>query len=218
MLLLVPGLFRNLPQPVLASVVIAASLSLADIPSMVRLWKQRRTDFVVALTAFGGVALLGVLRGIALAVVISILNVFRRMWMPYRTELARVDGLPGYHDVRVHPEGQNPDGLVIFRFDAPLLFANARTFRDEIRALAAADPPPVWIVVAAEPITDVDTTAADMLEDLDLELNARGISLVFAEMKTPVREKVRRYELTRTIDPAHFFATVKQAVDAFHAR
>ena len=98
--------------------------------------------------------------------------------------------------------GQRPfDGLVLFRFDAPLLFANARTFRDEIRQLAAADPPPQWIVVAAEPITDVDTTAADMLEDLDIELNARGVSLVFAEMKTPVQEKVRRYELTRTIDP-----------------
>jgi high affinity sulfate transporter 1 len=218
MLLLVPGLLRNLPQPVLAAVVIAASLSLADIPAMVRLWRQRRTDFIVALTAFGGVALLGVLRGIALAVVISILNVFRRMWMPYRTELGRVDGLPGFHDRRVHPEGTTVDGLVLFRFDAPLVFANARTFRNEIRSLAAADPPPTWIVVAAEPITDIDTTAADMLEDLDLELNARGISLVFAEMKTPVQEKVRRYELTQTIDPAHFFATVRQAVDAFNAQ
>jgi high affinity sulfate transporter 1 len=218
MLLVVPGLFRNLPQPVLASVVIAASLSLADISGMVRLWKQRRTDFVIALTALAGVALLGVLRGIALAVVISILNVFRRMWMPYRTELGRVEGMPGFHDRRVHPEGQTVDGLVLFRFDAPLLFANARTFRDEIRALAASDPPPIWIVVAAEPITDIDTTAADMLEDLDLELNERGVSLVFAEMKTPVQEKVRRYELTQTIDPAHFFETVKQAVDAFTAR
>jgi MFS superfamily sulfate permease-like transporter len=213
----VPGLFRNLPQPVLASVVIAASMSLADIPAMVRLWNQRRTDFAVALAAFGGVALLGVLPGIALAVVISILNVFRQMWMPYRVELGRVDGLPGYHDRRVHPEGKTVDGLIIFRFDAPLLFANARTFRDEVRALAASDPAPIWIVVAAEPITDIDTTAADMLEDLDLELNARGVSLVFAEMKTPVQEKVRRYELTRTINPDHFFETVKQAVDAFTA-
>ena len=98
---------------------------------------------------------------------------------------------------------------MLFRFDAPLLFANARTFRDEIRLLAASEPRPTWIVVAAEPITDVDTTAADMLEDLDVELNARGVSLVFAEMKTPVQEKVRRYELTRTIDPDHFFDTVE---------
>ena len=215
MLLLVPWLFRNLPQPVLASVVISASLSLADIPAMRRLWRQRRTDFAVAMAAFGGVALFGVLPGIAIAVVISILNVFRKMWMPYRTELGRVSGLPGYHDRRMHPDGETVDGLVLFRFDAPLLFANARTFRDEIRKLAASAPPPQWIVVAAEPITDVDTTAADMLEDLDLELNARGVSLVFAEMKDPVKEKVLRYELTRTIDPDHFFPTVKQAVKAF---
>jgi high affinity sulfate transporter 1 len=215
MLVLVPGLFRNLPQPVLASVVIAASFSLADLPSMARLRRQRRTDFTVALAAFAGVAILGVLPGIALAVVISILNVFRRMWMPYRTELGRVDGMPGFHDRRVHPEGTTVDGLVLFRFDAPLVFANARTFRDEIRRLAASDPPPAWIVVAAEPITDIDTTAADMLEDLDLELNAHGVSLVFAEMMTPVREKVRHYGLNRTIDPDHFFGTVKQAVDAF---
>jgi MFS superfamily sulfate permease-like transporter len=104
---------------------------------------------------------------------------------------------------------------VLFRFDAPLFFANARTFREQVRRLAKSEPPPVWIVVAAEPITDVDTTAADMLEDLDETLNVQGISLVFAELKDPVREKIERYELTRAIDPAHFFPTVGAAVAAF---
>ncbi|HEX9257963.1 MAG TPA: SulP family inorganic anion transporter [Acidimicrobiales bacterium] len=217
MLLFAPGLFRNLPQPVLASVVIAASLSLADVPATRRLWQQRRMEFGVSMAAFLGVALLGVLPGIAIAVAISILNVFRRMWMPYRVELGRVDGLDGYHDLRAHPEGETKEGLVIFRFDAPLVFANSRTFRDEIRRLAATDPPPKWILVAAEPITDVDTTAADMLEDLDAELNAAGVSLVFAEMKTPVQRKIQRYGLTRTIDPAHFFHTVEEGVKAYDA-
>ena len=217
MLLVAPGLFRNLPQPVLASVVIAASLSLADVPATVRLWKQRRMEFGVSMFAFAGVVLLGVLPGIGLAVAMSILNVFVRMWMPYRAELGRVDGLAGYHDLKVHPEGRTTDGLVIFRFDAPLVFANSRTFRDEVRELAASDPAPRWIVVASEPITDIDTTAADMLEDLDEELNAAGVSLVFADMKTPVREKVQRYGLTRTIDPAHFFHTVDEAATAFAA-
>jgi high affinity sulfate transporter 1 len=216
MLLFAPGLFRNLPQPILASVVIAASLSLADIAATRRLWHQRRVEFVVSMSAFLGVVLLGVLPGIAIAVVISILNVFRKMWRPYRVELGRVDGLEGFHDLAFHPEGTTIDGLVIFRFDAPLLFANCRTFRDEVRLLAASDPPPRWILVAAEPITDVDTTAADMLEDLDEELNAQGTSLVFAEMKTPVERKIERYELTRTIDPDHFFDTLDEAVRAFH--
>lgn len=215
MIVLVPGLLRNLPQPILAAVVISASLSLADIAATRRLWHQRRMEFGVSMAAFLGVVLLGVLPGIALAVVISILNVFRRMWWPYTAVLGRVDGLDGYHDRSVHPDGLLPDGLVIYRFDAPLLFANARLFRDEIRAIAATDPAPRWIVVAAEPLTDVDTTAADMLEDLDEALNAKGISLVFAELKTPVEQKIHRYELTRTIDPAHFFPTIEAAVEAF---
>jgi high affinity sulfate transporter 1 len=218
MLLFAPGLMRNLPQPVLASVVIAASLSLADVPATVRLWKQRRMEFGVSMVAFAGVVFLGVLPGIGLAVAISILNVFRRMWMPYRVELTQVEGLDGYHDAEVYPEGSTIPGLVIFRFDAPLVFANSRTFRDEVRLLAASEPKPKWILIAAEPITDVDTTAADMLEDLDEELNANGVSLVFAEMKTPVQIKIERYGLTGTIDPSHFFHTLDDAVIAFEAQ
>jgi len=217
MIVLVPGLFRNLPQPALAAVVITASLSLADIPGTARLWRQRKAEFLLSLAAFLGVALLGVLPGIAIAVGLSILNVFRRAWWPYDTELGRVEGLAGYHDVHSYPDAQQVPGLVIYRFDAPLFFANATTFRDQIRRLAAADPPPQWIMIAAEPVTDVDTTAADMLTDLDEALNARGISLVFAELKDPVRAKIERYGLTRTIDPAHFFPTVGAAVAAFRA-
>jgi high affinity sulfate transporter 1 len=215
MLVLVPGLLRNLPQPTLAAVVIAASLSLADVPGTVRLFRQRRTDFALSMAAFLGVALVGVLAGIAIAVALSIANVFRRVWRPYETTLGRVPGTPGYHDVRNYPHAERLPGCTLLRFDAPLLFANSRTFRERVRALAQAEPPPAWIVVAAEPITDVDTTAADMLEDLDEALNARGISLVFAEMKDPVRRKVERYELTRTIDPAHFFPTLDAAIEAF---
>jgi len=215
MIVLVPGLFRNLPNPALAAVVITASLSLADIPGTVRLWRQRKTECLLSIAAFLGVALLGVLPGIAIAVGLSILNVFRRAWWPYDTELGRVEGLEGYHDVQTHPEAQHLPGLVIYRFDGPVFFANATTFRDEIRRLSQADPPPRWILIAAEPMTDVDTTAADMLEDLDQALNAQGTSLVFAELKDPVRRKIERYGLTRTIDPRHFYPTIESAVAAF---
>ena len=215
MIVLFPGLFRNPPQPALAAVVITASLSLADIPATVRLRRQRKAEFMLSITAFLGVALLGVLAGIAIAVALSILNVFRRAWWPYDTVLGRMEGLEGYHDIRSYPGAEHMPGLVIYRFDAPLFFANAKTFRDEVRRLARAEPKPKWIVIAAEPITDVDTTASDMLEDLDQALNADGISLVFAELKDPVRRKIERYGLTRTIDPRHFFPTVGAAVDAF---
>jgi MFS superfamily sulfate permease-like transporter len=215
MLVLAPGLLKNLPNPTLAAVVIAASLSLADIPGTVRLWRQRRTEFVLSVAAFLGVALLGVLQGIAVAVVLSILNVFRRAWWPYQTTLGRVPGVAGYHDREMYPDAEQLPGLVIFRFDAQLFFANARTFRDQIRRVAAAEPRPRWIVIAAEPITDVDTTAADMLADLDEELNAAGTSLVFAELKDPVRAKLERYQLIGPLDPDHFFPTLEAAIDHF---
>jgi len=214
-LLFVPGLLRDLPQPTLAAVVIAASLSLADLPATLRLHRVRRTEFLLSMAALLGVVLLGVLPGIALAVALSIGNVFRRAWWPYQTVLGRVPALPGYHDIHSYPEAERLPGCIIFRFDAPLFFANARTFREQIRALAASEPPPRWIVIASEPITDVDTTAADMLRDLDEAMNARGISLVFAEMKDPVRRKIERYALTETIDPEHFFPTLKAAIKAF---
>ena len=172
MLLVAPGLLRNLPQPALAAVVIAASLSLADIAGLRRLRRQRRSDFVLALVAFLSVALLGVLPGIAVAVGMSILNVFRRVWWPHQALLGRSGDVRGYHDTAYRQTTEHLPGLAIYRFDAPLLFANARTFRNQVRRLAALDPRPAWIIVAAEPITDVDTTAADMLEDLDDDLAA----------------------------------------------
>ncbi len=215
MLVLVPGLLKNLPNPTLAAVVIAASLSLADIPGATRLWQQRRVEFMLSIAAFLGVALLGVLQGIAVAVALSIFNVFRRAWWPYQTTLGRVPEMPGYHDRQLYPSADELPGLVIFRFDAQLFFANARTFREQIRNLAAHEPRPRWILIAAEPVTDVDTTAADMLAELDQELNAAGTSLVFAELKDPVRAKLERYALIGPLDPDHFFPTVEAAVDAF---
>lgn len=217
MLVLAPGLLRDLPQPALAAVVIAASFSLADIPGTVQLWRRRRTEFTVSITAFLGVALLGVLPGVAVAVAMSVLNVFRRVWWPYQTVLGRAPGVQGYHDLRAYPAAEHLPGLVMFRFDAPLIFANARVFRDQLRRLAGTDPPPRWILVAAEPMTDIDSTAADMLAELGEELGARGTALVFAEVKSPLRTKIDRYRLTRVLDPAHFFPTMEAAVEAYRA-
>ncbi|WP_420751236.1 SulP family inorganic anion transporter [Rhodococcus sp. O3] len=218
MIVLLPGLFRNLPQPALAAIVITASLSLADIPGTVRLWHQRRTEFTLSIVAFLGVAILGVLPGIAVAVLLSVFNIFRRAWWPYQTVLGRVPGLEGFHDVTVHPDARHLSGLEIYRFDAPLFFANVKTFRDNVRRLARSDPKPRWILIAAEPITDVDTTAADVLFELDRELDAQGTSLVFAELKHPVRMKIDRYGLAEAIEPAHFFGTVEEAVAAYIER
>jgi high affinity sulfate transporter 1 len=211
LLVLAPELMQYVPQPALAAVVIAAAFSLANMSATRRLWHQRRTEFLLCLAAFLGVALLGVLQGIVLAVALSILNVFRRAWWPHQTQLGRVVGIPGLHSTESYPQAQTLPGLIVYRFDAPLIFANSRTFSQEIHELVRSDPDLTWIVIAAEPITDVDTTAADMLEELDVWLNERGVSLVFAELKDPVRAKIERYELTRTIEPRHFFPTANEA-------
>ena len=216
MLIAAPGLLRNLPQPALAAVVIAASLSLADIAGLRRLRRQRRSDFVLALVAFLSVALLGVLYGIAAAVGLSILNVFRRLWWPHQAILGRSGGVRGYHDTAYRETSEHLPGLAIYRFDAPLLFANARTFRNQVRRLAAIEPRPVWIIVAAEPITDVDTTAADMLADLDADLDEAGTRLVFAELKDAVQAKVRSYEVS-TLSDDRFYPTIRTAVEAYAA-
>ena len=215
MLVLLPGLMATLPQPALAAVVIIASSSLADIPATRRLWTQRRTEFGVAMAAFLGVALLGVLPGILLAVVLSILGVFRRAWDPYRTVLGDVPGVPGYHDISMYPDAVQYPGLVIYRFDAPLIFANASTFREEVRHLARREPKPRWILVAAEPMTDVDTTAADMLEELHRELETDGIDLVFAEMKDAVRSKIRDYGVMWLAEREAFYPTIGSGVKAY---
>ena len=206
------GAMEFVPQPTLGAIVIVAALSLADVAGTRRLWRQRRMEFALSVIALLGVALLGVLPGILIAVGLSILNVFRRTWWPHHTELGRVDGVAGLHDTERYPDAELLPGLVVYRFDAPLIFANARMFGEAMRGIAQKQQDLRWIVIAAEPITDVDTTASDMLHELDLWLNERGVSLVFAEMKDPVREKIERYELTDTIDPAHFFPTLDAAL------
>ena len=170
---------------------------------------------MLSIAALLGVALLGVLPGILIAVALSILNVFRRIWWPHEVELGRVAGIEGLHDIETYPYAEELPGLVVYRFAAPLIFANSRTFSEHMRAIVEQHPEVRWIVIAAEPITDVDTTASDMLHDLDLWLNEHGVSLVFAEMKSAVREKIERYELTDTIDPEHFFPTLDAAVERY---
>ncbi len=216
LLLFLPGLLKDLPQPTLAAVVIAAALSLADIAGTRRLWHQRRSEWLVAAVAFLGVALLGVLPGIAVAVGLSVLNVFRRSWWSYRTRLGRVEGLAGFHDVTRYPQATELSGLTLLRFDGPLFFANARSFRETVRGLAAEGP--AWICLTAEPVTDIDPTAADTLIELVTELDASGIRLVLAELKDPVRSKLQDYELGDGLDATRFFPTIEEAVRGYLAQ
>ncbi len=216
MLLFVPGLVKNMPQSALAAIIIAASISLFDVEALGHFWVVRRSEFILAIVSILGVALVGVLQGIVIAVALSMFQLFERAWRPYSAILGKPDDIPGYHDLSHHPNGRQIPGLLMLRWDAPLFFANANLFRDRIRELIAqTEPRPVWIVIAAEPISHVDTTAGDMLVDLDLELNAAGIHLIFAELKDHVRDNMERFGLLETIDRHHFFPTLEVAVDEF---
>jgi high affinity sulfate transporter 1 len=216
LLLVAPAALQNLPQPILAAVVITAAIRLVDARAVRRLYRVRRPEFVLWLAAFLGVALLGVLVGILVAIVLSLADFVRRAWRPYDAVLGREDKLKGYHDLERHPNARLVPGLLLYRFDAPLFFANADYFRRRISDLVATTTPRIrWVVVAAEPITDVDTTAADTLFDLLGELQHHEVVLAFAEMKGPVKDRLRRYGLLAEVGAERFFPTVGTAVDGY---
>jgi len=169
--------------------------------------------------SFLGVAILGVIPGIVLAVVLSLLDFIRRAWQPHDAVLGRAEGVKGYHDTQRYPNARQIPGLLLYRWDAPLFFANADTFRERIVELVdGAETPVRWVVVAAEPITDVDTTAAEAISELDMELERRGVELAFAEMKDPVKDRLQRYGLKATIGREYFFPTIGVAVHEFLER
>ncbi|MGH2608145.1 MAG: SulP family inorganic anion transporter [Tepidiformaceae bacterium] len=216
LLLFFPNLVRNLPDAALAAVVIAAAIGLVEVKGVRKLYRMRKSEFVLAAACFFGVAAFGVIEGILIAVGLALFDFIRRAWRPYDAVLGRVDGLKGYHDISRYPEAKRVPGLVLFRWDAPLFFANAEVFADRVRQAVGASPTAArWVVVAAEPVTDLDTTAADVLKELDDDLVARGVDLRFAEMKDPVKDKLKQYGLFERFGGARFYPTVGTAVSAY---
>ncbi|MDP9210215.1 MAG: sulfate permease, partial [Actinomycetota bacterium] len=216
LLVAAPGALRNLPLPMLAAIVITAALGLIDAPAVRRLYQVRRSEFVLWLAAFLGVALLGVLVGIFVAILLSLADFVRRAWRPHDAVLGREDELKGYHDIDRHPSARRIPGLLLYRFDAPLFFANAGYFRRRVRELVTDATHPVrWVVVAAEPITDIDSSAADTLQQLLDELRQEHVTLAFAEVKGPVKDRLQRYGLFDAIGPDRFFPTIGTAVNGY---
>jgi high affinity sulfate transporter 1 len=216
MLLFFPNLVQNLPDSALAAVVISAAIGLIEAAGVRKLYRVHKMEFALSIACFLGVAVLGVIEGIFIAVALALLDFIRRAWRPYDAVLGRIDDLKGYHDVSRHPDAKRIPGLVLFRWDAPLFFANAEVFADRVRLAIASSPTPArWVVVAAEPVTDLDTTAADVLRELDEELAAEGVDLRFAEMKGPVKDRLRRYALYERFGDDHFYPTVGAAVSAY---
>lgn len=216
LLLLAPGLLSKLPTATLAAVVIASAIGLIEIADLRRIYRVQRWEFWLSMGCMAGVAVLGAIEGIVLAIVVAVIEFLWNAWRPYFAVLGRVDGIKGYHDLTRHPQARLIPGLVLFRWDAPLFFANAELFREHVLDAVAASPTPVrWLVVSAEPVTSVDVTAADMLEELYARLHACGIELCFAEMKGPVKDKLKRFGLFARLGEQRFFPTLGQAVSGY---
>jgi len=213
-MILAPGLTGYLPSASIAAVVMVAAARLLDVRGFRALVRMNRVDALLSLAAFLAVLVVGVLEGIGVAIVLSLGAFVSSAWRPYRTELGRVRGIRGYHDLSRHPEAERLPGIVIVRFDAPLFFANGGIFDDYVRATVTKAGPDVrTVILAAEPITDIDTTALDELLELDDFLVSRGITLIFAEMKGPVKDHLRDYGLSHRFPPERFAGTVGEAVD-----
>ena len=215
LLVLAPSLLQSLPTGALAAVVIAAAIGLIEVADLRRIYRIQRWEFWLSMACFAGVAVLGAIPGIAVAITIAVIEFLWDGWRPHSAVLGQVPGIRGYHDVSRHATGRQIPGLVLLRWDAPLFFANAELFQDRVLAAVAAAPAPLhWLVVTAEPVTSIDVTSADMLGELDETLRARGIALCFAEMKDPVKDKLRRFGLFARFEP-RLFATTDEAVSAY---
>jgi len=218
LLVLAPGLLQHLPHTALAAVVIASAIGLVEVSDLRRIYRIQRWEFWLSMACFAGVATLGAIPGIALAIMIAVIEFLWDGWRPHSAVLGRVERVKGYHDIIRYPEARLIPGLVLFRWDAPLFFANAELFHERVLDAVESSPTPVrWVVVAAEPVTSVDVTAADAVCELDDRLHAAGIELCFAEMKDPVKDKLRRFGLFTRFGEQTFFATPGEAVGAYRA-
>lgn len=207
---------QSLPSAVLGAVVIVACLSFADVKGMWQMARQRKVEFALSLSSFVGVALVGVMEGIFITLALAMLVLLWNAWHPYFAVLARVDGTKGYHDVTRHPEGRRVPGLVLFRWDAQLFFANGEIFQDQVhRAIANAPTATRRLVVVADAITDIDITAADMLVKLHQDLTQQGIELWFAGLKGQVKDRLKNYGTLDLIGHDIFAPTVGNAVNLY---
>lgn len=216
LLLVAPNLMQHLPNSALAAVVIAAALGLFEFADLKRIFRMQQWEFWLSFTCFVGVAVFGAIPGICIAVAVSVIEFLWDGWRPHFAILGRVEGTRGYHDVTRYPQARRIPGLVLFRWDAPLFFANAEQFQNTVLESVDQSPTPVQrLVIAAEPVTSIDITSADMLAELDKALEERGVELQFAEMKDPVKDKMKRFELFERMGETAFHPTVGAAVDAY---
>lgn len=215
-LLFLTPLFRTLPHPALAAIVIAAMLHLSKPSYLKKLAKQAPFEFALALAVIAGELVLGVLQGIALGVVISLLMLIYRASHPHDCVLGKLPGEEAYRDVRLHPEAQTFPGLLIWNAGGPLFFANADRFEEDLKKAILNSPSPIeQVLIDASPITFIDSSAREMFVNMARELAGRGISISFARMRDPVLRTLERAGITEAAGKSYFHERLTEGVRAF---
>ncbi|MGZ5408376.1 MAG: SulP family inorganic anion transporter [Aeromicrobium sp.] len=204
------------PQAALGAVVIYAALMLIDLHELARIGRFRASELVLALSTTVGVLTFGVLNGIGIAIGLSILDLLRRVARPHDGVLGYVPGVPGMHDVDDYPNALQVPGLVVYRYDSPLFFANSQDFVE--RALDAVDDSDAqveWFLLNAEANVEVDLTSVDALEQLRDTLTKRGIHFAMARVKTDMKDDLKAGGFTDKLDESQIFMTLPTAVEAY---
>ncbi len=208
-----PRLFENLPYSALAAVVIAAAIGLFEFADLALIYRIQNWEFWLSIVCTAGVAIFGAITGIGIAIALAVVEFLWDGWRPHWAVLGKPEEVDGFHDVTRYPAARTIPGLVLFRWDAPLFFANAELFNQRVEDAVAASPTPAKrIIVAAAPITSVDVTSADTLTELDDRLKAANVELCFAELKDPVKDKLKRFGLFGRFGEERFFPTIESAV------
>ena len=218
-LLVLTSLFEQLPLAVLAGIVIVAGVGLLELHDFRRLRTIRRSEFWLGLATVASVLGLGMLGGIAAAILLSFVVVLARTVRPHTAELGALHGTDNYGDIELHPEARQTPGLMIYRFDAELFFANSRWFVDDVeQRLAAVEPPATEVLIDCEVISDLDSTAAQALAELCDDLEEADVVLSLARVRGRVRETLDRTGLTDRIGPEHIHLDVDNGVEAYVQR
>jgi high affinity sulfate transporter 1 len=215
-LVLLTPLFRGMPHPALAAIVIAAMLHLAKPGYLRDLLARSRWEFAIAASVVAGELTLGVLHGIALGVVLSLLLLIYRTSHPEGAVLGQLPGEEAYRDVRLHPEARTFPGLLIWRPGGDLFFASIGRLDEELKATLATSHPPVkYVLLDAEAVNRIDTTAGDALLNSIKELQSRGITFAFARVRDEVRERMRLGGIEAAVSSSNFYERVTDGVLAW---
>lgn len=218
-LLFLRPLLALFPKAALGAIVIYAAIRLIEIPEFMRLRHFKRSEFTLALITFIGVLATDILVGVGVAVGLSVIDLFARVARPHDAVLGEIPNLPGLHDIGDWEGATTIPGLLIYRYDAPLCFANAENFKGRVmKAIEAEITPVEWFILNTEAIVEIDITAADVLEELRQELASRNITFALARVKQDLYIQLRKAGLVESIGTERIYPTLHTAIEGFHSR